>query len=179
MSTCSQQRMSFSKYNVNCLDIPGLRPTALNPQRLRQNSVFVGSSVFAAQPPRKTKSAVDIHDLVLNERPPVSKSMLPMISSERRPSCSNLGVRRASGLLSPRSYDRRPSSCSEYTPRDRHTYCNEFLSPMHCVDRRTSSFGDYVLHPRETLRRPSFNNVIAQVTAERRPSSSMLRISNV
>lgn len=47
--------------------------------------------------------------------------------------------------------------------------------------RRTSCGMDHLCPTSITLkdRRPSFNNVIAQVTAERRPSSSMLRISNV
>lgn len=173
-----QGRTSFSKFNVNCLDPPPLfaavPPTYRSLARPRQNSVFVGSSsamvTMQMNPPRKTKSAVDIQSLVMNERPPASRSMIPMTSADRRPSCSTLGLRRASGLLSPRPADRRPSSFSEFNPKDRHTYCNEFLSPLHCVDRRTSTADQ---------RRPSFNNVIAQVTAERRPSSSMLRISNV
>lgn len=47
--------------------------------------------------------------------------------------------------------------------------------------RRTSCGMDHLCPTSITLkdRRPSFNNVIAQVTAERRPSSSMLRMSNV
>ncbi|XP_054286285.1 uncharacterized protein LOC129002476 [Macrosteles quadrilineatus] len=182
----SQHRSSFSKFNVNCLEPPphfaAVPPTYRSLARPRQNSVFVGSSnnMFAVQinPPRKTKSAVDIKSLVLNERPPMSKSMLPM--TERRPSTTTLGMRRSSCLLSPRpSCERRPSSCSEFLPgsKDRHTYCNEFLSPMHSFDRRTSTSGDF--YSQREQRRPSFNNVIAQVTAERRPSSSMLRISNV
>lgn len=61
--------MSFSKFNVNCLGDPlytGLvspRPT----QRLRQNSVFVGSPTmtFLNPPPRRVKSATDIHQLII------------------------------------------------------------------------------------------------------------------
>lgn len=51
----------------------------------------------------------------------------------------------------------------------------------HAGGRRTSCGMDHLCPTSITLkdRRPSFNNVIAQVTAERRPSSSMLRISNV
>lgn len=160
--------MSFSKFNVSCLDPPpvfaSVPPTYRSLARPRQNSVFVGScTTVLLNPPRKTKSAVDIQSLVHSERPPpVSRSLQPM-------TCA-LGARRASCLLSPRPSDRRPSSLSEFGHKDRHTYCNEFLSPFHCVDRRMSSADQ---------RRKSFNNVIAQVTAERRPSSSMLRISNV
>ncbi|XP_046677786.1 uncharacterized protein LOC124365805 isoform X2 [Homalodisca vitripennis] len=189
MVDINHQNLPHGQFNVNCLDPPphfaAVPPTYRSLLRPRQNSVFVGSStaMFSAHmnPPRKTKSAVDIQSLVMNERPPASKSMLPMTSVDRRPSCSTLGVRRSSCLLSPRPCDRRPSSCSEFSPRDRHPYCGDFLSPLHCIDRRTSTSGDYLVPLREhkEQRRPSFNNVIAQVTAERRPSSSMLRISNV
>ncbi|XP_044733769.1 uncharacterized protein LOC123296372 [Chrysoperla carnea] len=69
ISDLRKQRMSFSKFNVNCLGDPlytGLvspRPT----QRLRQNSVFVGSPTmtFLNPPPRRVKSATDIHQLII------------------------------------------------------------------------------------------------------------------
>ncbi|XP_017774843.1 PREDICTED: uncharacterized protein LOC108561424 isoform X2 [Nicrophorus vespilloides] len=88
-----QQRMSFSKYNVNCFadtysGMPSPNPT----RRPRLNSVFVGSSTMAfLNPPRRAKSAMDIQHLVLNETSPTSltgyRSMLPMINyKDRRPS---------------------------------------------------------------------------------------------
>lgn len=96
-----QQRMSFSKYNVNYLTdalysgFPSPNPA----RRPRQNSVFVGGSTMTfLSPPRRAKSAMDIQHLVVNERSPSSFtcSMLPMIGSGRKPSitierphCSN------------------------------------------------------------------------------------------
>ncbi|XP_069677282.1 uncharacterized protein [Periplaneta americana] len=90
------QHRTFSKFNVNCIGEPGhalLRP--------RQNSVFVGSSTtmvtLPMNPPRKTKSAMDIQTLVLAEcGPGYSGSLMPMTtvsasaSQSRRPSCSRL-----------------------------------------------------------------------------------------
>ncbi|XP_065080189.1 uncharacterized protein LOC135703022 isoform X1 [Ochlerotatus camptorhynchus] len=44
---------------------PGGYPGYIRP---RQNSVFVGQHVFSPpQPPRKTRSAVDIHSMILSE----------------------------------------------------------------------------------------------------------------
>ncbi|XP_065155981.1 uncharacterized protein [Atheta coriaria] len=84
-----QQRMSFSKYNVNCFgDYSGL-PSPNSMRRPRLNSVFVGSSTMAfMNPPRRVKSAIDIQHLVLtSDRTPAYRSMLPMISyRERKPS---------------------------------------------------------------------------------------------
>ncbi|XP_014258689.1 uncharacterized protein LOC106672074 isoform X2 [Cimex lectularius] len=154
MATVTQHRTSFSKYNVS-LDAPLLGPSGSGYKSLRprQNSVFVGSAI-KLNPPRKTKSAMDLQSLVMNETSPgVSKSMLPILSVERRPnSCVFPGRRPSStGYLSPR----RPSA----------VHLSDLLPPGAFTASRE--------------RRPSFNNVIAQVTAERRPSSSMLRISNV
>lgn len=102
---------------------------------------------------------------------------------DRRASCSITGM-----LLSPRPGDRRPSTSVDHVVRDRQmSYCGDFLlspQPPHRSDyRRTSSTSDYLspigIGTSRESRRPSFNNVIAQVTAEqRRPSSSMLRISS-
>ncbi|KAF6209745.1 hypothetical protein GE061_015494 [Apolygus lucorum] len=200
MTSVSQHRTSFSKYNVS-LETPllGPMPTAYrNLLRPRQNSVFVGS-VIKLNPPRKTKSAIDLQSLVTNETSPgVSRSMLPMLSVERRPSSCIFSDRRREdqtsielqspatndnspgvpkgSLLPTLSVERRPSSC--VFPGRRPSSAG-YLSP-----RRPS-----VVHLSDLLppgaftgsreRRPSFNNVIAQVTAERRPSSSMLRIVNV
>ncbi|KAK9701378.1 protein of unknown function (DUF4808) [Popillia japonica] len=95
-----QQRMSFSKYNVNCFSDAhtGLTsPATLPPHRRpRQNSVFVsGSSAMAVinTPPRRVKSAIDIQHLIVNEKYRKlslsgGPSLLPIISSykERKPS---------------------------------------------------------------------------------------------
>lgn len=185
---------------------PTYRSSLIRP---RQNSVFVGSStnmltsVSVNAPTRKTKSAMDIQSLILSEArdaatPLSSKSMLLPLTAmaaataatERRTSCSVLVSatpakdRRASCsttgmmLASPR----RTSTSVDHVVRDRQmSYCGDFLLSPHRNDyRRTSSTGDYLspIVGRES-RRPSFNNVIAQVTAEqRRPSSSMLRVSS-
>lgn len=37
--------------------------------RSRQNSVFVGPQFVTQQPPRKTRSAMDLHSMVLDEAP--------------------------------------------------------------------------------------------------------------
>ncbi|XP_066909802.1 uncharacterized protein [Halyomorpha halys] len=147
LTSVNQHRTSFSKYNVSCLETPvfgAVGPSYRSLLRPRQNSVFVGSTITVkVNPPRKTKSAVDLQSLVRREPSPgLTRSMQPLTTaSERRPSCAALN--RA----------RRPSHLSDLLPPGAFTGSRE--------------------------RRPSFNSVLAQVTAERRPSSSMLRISNV
>ncbi|PNF31448.1 hypothetical protein B7P43_G03414 [Cryptotermes secundus] len=88
------QHRTFSKFNVNCIGEP-----VHSLHRPRQNSVFVGSSTtmvtLPMNPPRKTKSAMDIQTLVLTEcGPGHSGSTLPTTtvrtSESRRPSCSRL-----------------------------------------------------------------------------------------
>lgn len=145
MTSINQHRTSFSKYNVSCMDTPGfgmVGPSYRSLLRPRQNSVFVGSTITVkVNPPRKTKSAMDLHALVRREPSPgLTRSMQPL-NAERRPSCIAL------------NRSRRPSHLSDLLPPGAFTQSRE--------------------------RRPSFNSVLAQVTAERRPSSSMLRISNV
>jgi hypothetical protein len=69
-----QQRMSFSKYNVNAMTDPLSALPSPIIRRPRQNSVFVGSSTMAIlnPPPRRVKSAIDIQHLVVNEHSPTS-----------------------------------------------------------------------------------------------------------
>lgn len=92
MLLCSQQRMSFSKYNVNCFSDTYPTISSPNPiRRPRQNSVFVGTSTMAfLNPPRRVKSAIDIQHMIVNESKPsiaTFNSMLPIIPhSSRRPS---------------------------------------------------------------------------------------------
>ncbi|XP_073971140.1 uncharacterized protein isoform X2 [Rhodnius prolixus] len=165
MATVNQHRTSFSKYNVSldppCFGIVG--PPYRTLLRPRQNSVFVGSSLVRLPPPRKTKSAVDIQSLVTSETSPgLSRSMLPILSVERRPSSCVLSPALAPP---PISTARRPSSTGYISPRRPSVHLADLLPPGAFTGSRE--------------RRPSFNNVIAQVTAERRPSSSMLRIANV
>lgn len=184
-----QHRTSFSKFNV--LEPPifaSVPPTYRTLVRPRQNSVFVGSfnTLSGQNPPRKTKSAIDIQSLIQNDSSSTSINQnKPIQSIDRRTSVSGF-LRRPScstGLLSPRPLcDRRCSVYSDFAPlRERNHYYNDFLSPsLHHSSRRPSCSGDYLsVSSSSRDRRPSFNNVIAQVTAERRPSSSMLRISNV
>ncbi|XP_075237545.1 uncharacterized protein LOC142333864 [Lycorma delicatula] len=186
----SQHRTSFSKFNM--LEPPifaSVPPTYRTLVRPRQNSVFVGSfnTLTGQNPPRKTKSAIDIQSLIQNDSSSTSNigQNKPIQSIDRRTSVSGF-LRRPSCstglLLSPRpSCDRRNSVYSDFVPlRERHYY-NDFLTPsLHQANRRPSCSGDYLsVSSSSRDRRPSFNNVIAQVTAERRPSSSMLRISNV
>ncbi|KAJ9574681.1 hypothetical protein L9F63_008142, partial [Diploptera punctata] len=75
------QHRTFSKFNVNCMGEPS--HTLLRP---RQNSVFVGSSTtmvtLPMNPPRKTKSAMDIQTLVLAEcTQGYSGSLLPRLEA--------------------------------------------------------------------------------------------------
>ncbi|KDR20979.1 uncharacterized protein LOC110828535 [Zootermopsis nevadensis] len=88
------QHRTFSKFNVNCIGEP-----IHTLHRPRQNSVFVGSSAtmvtLPMNPPRKTKSAMDIQTLVLAEcEPGHSGTILPMTTvspaGSRRPSCTRL-----------------------------------------------------------------------------------------
>lgn len=100
VSLLLQQRMSFSKYNVNCMGDSTLYAalSSPNPQRRpRQNSVFVGGSTMAViNPPRRVKSAIDIQHMVLSDyySPGGSltgcSSLLPMLGTlankDKRPS---------------------------------------------------------------------------------------------
>lgn len=72
------KRVSMSKMGMSfnhCSTIPGPHQTLVYARGLptysrpRQNSVFVGPHIIGPlhPPPRKTRSAVDIHQLVLNE----------------------------------------------------------------------------------------------------------------
>ncbi|KAK4875493.1 hypothetical protein RN001_011915 [Aquatica leii] len=149
-----QQRMSFSKYNVSCLNDYSGFPSP-NPQRRpRQNSVFVGSSTMAfMNPPRRVKSAIDIQHLVLNEHSPSlssCNSMLPMITPyrDRKPSISierpNYSSRRKASIatsISSQSYhtrNRRPSCCGDRLLYTRHRNFTSFDQPNISFDRRTS-----------------------------------------
>ncbi|KAB0795087.1 hypothetical protein PPYR_11926 [Photinus pyralis] len=143
-----QQRMSFSKYNVSCLnDYSGL-PSPNPLRRPRQNSVFVGSSTMAfMNPPRRVKSAIDIQHLVLNEYSPTSSScnsMLPMAAShrDRKPSVSieRPGRRKPSIATSISSYgrNRRPSCCGDRPLFGRHRNFISFDQPILSFDRRRS-----------------------------------------
>ncbi|KAF2882144.1 hypothetical protein ILUMI_24025 [Ignelater luminosus] len=153
--------MSFSKYNVSCLNdtlYSGL--TSPNPaRRPRQNSVFVGSSTMAfMNPPRRVKSAIDIQHLILNDPSPTSvsscNSMLPMITSyrDRKPSITierpsiYPGRRRPSvatdrPMLSQHYYarNRRPSCCADRSSYfGRHRNFISFDQPTISLERRTS-----------------------------------------
>jgi len=88
------QHRSFSKCNMNCVG-----ESVHTQHRPRQNSVFVGSSTtmvtLPMNPPRKTKSAMDIQTMLLAESSPGHcDSALPMTAicdvESRRPSCSRL-----------------------------------------------------------------------------------------
>ncbi|XP_030767724.1 uncharacterized protein LOC115891421 isoform X1 [Sitophilus oryzae] len=82
-------RMSFSKYNVNALTDPlSVLPSPII-RRPRQNSVFVGSSIFLNPPPRRVKSATDIHNIGVFDHSSTTSlagSVIPIISRDRRPS---------------------------------------------------------------------------------------------
>ncbi|XP_039296446.1 uncharacterized protein LOC111056862 [Nilaparvata lugens] len=220
-SQLQQHRTSVSKFTMMDPPVfasvpPTYRTLAAN-NRPRQNSVFVGASLnqLPTNPPRKTKSAMDIQSLVLNEQScsasgsiisnsgaglGMKQSLSPQDRRTsvsgflRRPSCST-GL-----LLSPSITGRRNSAISDFLPlKDRLQphYHTDFLTPLPSCSHlspgysglpgmsglstspgnRRMSMCAVDHHSRE--RRPSFNNVLAQVTAERRPSSSMLRISNV
>lgn len=159
--------------------------------------------------PRKTRSAMDINSCGLPEmqsagsRP--NSSMLPMSMADRRLSyAQHSGVsvcavtaalkdKRSCSLFPPGMHDRRRScmgECSIVSLRDRYGYRDSLSPHLPLACRRTSCAvgGDFVgcaatATTTATIvakdRKPSFNNVLAQVTAEKRPSSSMLRISNV
>ncbi|XP_050434363.1 uncharacterized protein LOC126841765 [Adelges cooleyi] len=168
----------------------------------------IGHCTLMSDRPRKAKSAADIKSLMQHECGPArtSRSMLPMTVSERRVSCAASGSlmvsavkERRSCSLFPSASDKRfvppPLSSSAFQSQPAPCLCDapssawaqakrEFLmmpSTSLGGSRRTSCGMDHLCPTSITLkdRRPSFNNVIAQVTAERRPSSSMLRISNV
>lgn len=156
--------------------------------------------------PRKTRSAMDINSLVLHENRSASSrpnsSMLPMSMADRRLSYAQhsgatvcavsaaLKDKRSCSLFPHGMHDRRRScmgECSMTSLRDRWSYRDSLSPHLPLSCRRTSCVvgGDFSSCTATTSsivtkdRKPSFNNVLAQVTAERRPSSSMLRISNV
>ncbi|XP_044753964.1 uncharacterized protein LOC123313243 isoform X2 [Coccinella septempunctata] len=87
-------RMSFSKYNVNAMTDPLSALPSPIIRKQRRSSVFVGSSPAAFvlnPPPRRTKSAVDIHHMVINEHSPtlsLTGSVIPIINKDRRQSLS-------------------------------------------------------------------------------------------
>lgn len=141
--------------------------------------------------PRKTRSAIDINSLIQHEVPTArqNSSVLPISMADRRLSyaqhnpVSGLKDKRSCSLFPPAMHDRRRScigECSAMSLRDRYGY-RDSLSPHlpHAFRRTSCAVGDYLNPTPAKDRKPSFNNVLAQVTAERRPSSSMLRISNV
>ncbi len=161
--------------------------------RSRQNSVFTGNSNVQLSNgvccPRKTRSAMDINSLVLHENPSTrpNSTLLPTGIGDRRLSyaqhSSALKDKRSCSLFPPGMHDRRRScmgECSMANLRDRYGYRDSLSPNLPPSFRRTSCAlsGEYVTCLAKD-RKPSFNNVLAQVTAERRPSSSMLRITNV
>lgn len=155
-----QQRMSFSKYNVNCLGDNPMYTSLPSPnalRRTRQNSVFVGSSTMAVMnPPRRVKSAMDIQHMVLSDYSPISlsgcSSLLPIVGA-KRPSITielaNQARHRASIVDQPfmssshhhhpsKSYHRRPSCLGDRPPIGRHRHFISFDQPTTSWDRRTS-----------------------------------------
>ncbi|BET03531.1 Hypothetical protein NTJ_16345 [Nesidiocoris tenuis] len=106
---------------------------------------------------KEEQASIELQSPSTNDiSPGISKgTLLPTLSVERRPSsCVFPGP------------GRRPSSAGYLSPRRPSVvHLSDLLPPGAFTGSRE--------------RRPSFNNVIAQVTAERRPSSSMLRIVNV
>lgn len=170
--------------------------------KVRQNSVFAETSTTSSTlpmspPPRKVKSAIDLKSAI-NECPMMrlaSRSMQPMSAIspiDRRISycggtssltaganLNNFRDRRVScNFLSPTFTDyRRPSRSGECLSSIKP--CHEYLAPLptafppsSAASRRTSD-----LFPSKDSRRPSINNIIAQVTSERRCSSSLLRMN--
>lgn len=157
----SQQRMSFSKYNVNCMGDNSLYASLPSPnplRRPRQNSVFVGSTVAVMNPPRRAKSAMDIQHMVLSDYSPGSlsgcSSLIPMVGTTKRPSITietpQCPRHRASIVLEEpyfpplqaarpsRNYLRRPSCLGERPRFARHRHFISFDQPTTSWDRRTS-----------------------------------------
>ncbi|XP_060529534.1 uncharacterized protein LOC132703974 isoform X2 [Cylas formicarius] len=146
----NQQRMSFSKYNVNAFTDPLSALPSPIIRRPRQNSVFVGGSVMTViNPPRRVKSATDIHHLVVTEHSPTASltgSIIPILNKERRPSLITVERSERPIFISRRrpsnAVDRwyppqraRRSSCFVERPTSRH---RNFISFDH-PDRRTPS----------------------------------------
>ncbi|KAF7273088.1 hypothetical protein GWI33_014180 [Rhynchophorus ferrugineus] len=145
-----QQRMSFSKYNVNALTDPlSVLPSPII-RRPRQNSVFVGSSIFLNPPPRRVKSATDIHNMGATDHSPTTSlagSVIPIINRDRRPSLITIerperpifiSRRRPSITIERPPYQcpkGRRSSCFVERPGSRH---RNFISFEH-PERRTPS----------------------------------------
>ncbi|XP_074031675.1 uncharacterized protein isoform X4 [Leptinotarsa decemlineata] len=149
----NQARMSFSKYNVNALTDPLSALPSPIIRRPRQNSVFVGSSTIATMnpPPRRSKSAIDIHHLVVNEHSPTASltgSIIPILNKERRPSLITIErpyySRHRPSITIDRPYihhqyrKRRSSCCAERNPY-RH---RNFISFEHSIDRKTLPIQD-------------------------------------
>lgn len=138
-----QQRMSFSKFNVNCLGDPLYSPSPKPPHRLRQNSVFAGSSTMTfMSPPRRAKSAMDIQHLVQGESnskllygyrsmQPIRSDTSPIKENQIKDRKPSITIERASTISSnvPR---RKPSMCHEFS--------SYFPLPRH---RPTSCYSDY------------------------------------
>ncbi|KAI5751195.1 hypothetical protein M8J77_005215 [Diaphorina citri] len=169
--------------------------------KVRQNSVFVETSTTSSTlpmspPPRKVKSAIDLKTAI-NECPMMrlaSRSMQPMTAispTDRRisycggtssltPGVNNFRDRRVScNFLAPSFTDyRRPSRSGECLSSIKPNF--EYLAPLPTSFPSTSSAGTRRtsdLFPSKDSRRPSINNIIAQVTSERRCSSSLLRMN--
>uniref|UniRef100_A0A8D8YZX9 Fibronectin type III domain-containing protein n=1 Tax=Cacopsylla melanoneura TaxID=428564 RepID=A0A8D8YZX9_9HEMI len=173
--------------------------------KVRQNSVFVETSTSSSTlpmspPPRKVKSAIDLKTAI-NDCPMMrlaSRSMQPMSAIspiDRRISyCggtsslnpgANLNTfrdRRVScNFLSPTFTDyRRPSRSGECLS-SLNKPCQEYLAPLPTSFPSTSTAGSRrtsdLFPSSKDSRRPSINNLIAQVTSERRCSSSLLRMN--
>lgn len=182
-----RQNSVFVGSSTNMLTSVSVNP----PARKTKSAIDIQSLILSEardSPPLSSKSMLLPVSMSATERRTscsVLLSATAMVSTpkDRRASCSTTGM-----LLTPRPADRRPSSSVDHVVRDRQmSYCGDFLlspqPPQRSDYRRTSSTGDYLspigIGASRDSRRPSFNNVIAQVTAEqRRPSSSMLRISS-
>lgn len=146
----NHQRMSFSKYNVNALTDPlSVLPSPII-RRPRQNSVFVGSSIFLNPPPRRVKSATDIHNIGVFDHSSTTSlagSVIPIISRDRRPSLITIERPDRPIFISRRrpsiTVERPPYQC----PKGRRSSCfvertsarhRNFISFEH-QDRRTPS----------------------------------------
>ncbi|CAG9819205.1 unnamed protein product [Phaedon cochleariae] len=140
-------RMSFSKYNVNALTDPlSVLPSPII-RRQRQNSVFVGSTCIAMlnPPPRRSKSAVDIQHLVVNEHSPtasLSGSIIPILNKERRTSLITIErpyySRHRPSITVDRPYihHHRSRRLSCFADRVQHRHKN-FMSFEQSFDRKT------------------------------------------
>ncbi|XP_015839212.1 uncharacterized protein LOC664114 isoform X3 [Tribolium castaneum] len=143
-----QQRMSFSKYNVNAMTDPLSALPSPIIRRPRQNSVFVGSSTMAIlnPPPRRVKSAIDIQHMVVNEHSPTSLtgrkgSVIPILNRDRRPSITIERPRHRPSIAildrpPPPAARYRRSSCFVERPSRPHRNFISFEHPI--VERKMS-----------------------------------------